>query len=571
MSLKLGTPLTFVAGAALALTSLSGCIKHPLKPVELEKGSEKQNQLQLAVNKDVDLLFIIDNSGSMGEEQANLAANFGTFIEQLEAPDVEANYRIGITTSDNGNPWCPAGTTTPEGGNLVLSSCTTRLGDFLFGDTVDVQDLACNDLCNLTPEQLEILPTATDEEPTEEPRPWLENIEGKKNIPEGTSTVEAFQCFGPQGVNGCGFESQLESMYLALVRAKSQNEDSYGFLRKNAILAVVFVTDEADCSYNKDYAAIFEQDGNKVFWSDPTASFPTSAVCWNAGVACTGDPSGYDTCDPENYDVDGNPGASDDQAVLHPMSRYIGHIQGLEEEKQMINADQEVIMALIGGVSGGGEDAEIFYSDVTATDPAYQDSFGIGPGCQAANPLNPDEPIQAVPPVRLRDMTETFTPNNMFSICDTDYSPALAAIAEKIKDQIQPACYAECVKDTDAATPVVEPECTVEEDPPGDDPKVTLQECAKDANGYIWDTGTMDYQMPSDDVNVCYALLVDDTGSVTSDPNDDMSDECTEDNYNLEFKIARRPGYPAVGGTAISATCSLADFPEVDCPGIGGG
>ena len=75
--------------------------------------------LQLTVNKDVDILFVIDNSGSMGEEQAILANNFASFIEVLEAEDVEANYRIGITTTDNGNPWCPPGVTTPESGKLV--------------------------------------------------------------------------------------------------------------------------------------------------------------------------------------------------------------------------------------------------------------------------------------------------------------------------------------------------------------------------------------------------------------------------------------------------------------------
>src|SRR5690606_3982152 len=128
-------------------------------------------------------------------------------------------YRIGVTTTDNGNPWCNA--TTPEAGALVMSSCRTRLGDFVF-DTVDAQDLACNDICSLDEDALEIIPTATeyDAEPT--PRPWLERIEGHKNIPATTSTVEAFQCFGPQGINGCGFESPLESMSLALARFEAE-------------------------------------------------------------------------------------------------------------------------------------------------------------------------------------------------------------------------------------------------------------------------------------------------------------------------------------------------------------
>ncbi|MFO7561219.1 MAG: hypothetical protein R6X02_01145 [Enhygromyxa sp.] len=566
--LKLGSTITLLA-SAIALTSMTGCLDHPLKPVELEKGSEVEDQLQLTVNKDVDILFVIDNSGSMGEEQANLGANFPTFIGVLEAEDVEANYRIGITTTDNGNPWCPAAQTTPEAGKLVLSSCKTRLGDFLFGNDVDVQDLACNDICNLEAADLEILPTITDSDKNPAPRPWLENIEGKKNIPAGTPMADAFACFGPQGVNGCGFEQPLEGMYLALTRAQTNSEASYGFLRASAILAIVFVTDEADCSHNKMYSEIFSADGNKVFWSDPTAAYPTSAVCWYAGVDCEGDPSGYTACHAVNKDVNGNSGVSDGQAVLHPMSRYIGLVQGIEDQKKEINAQQEVIVALIGGVASDGQ---AYYSDVTNTDPGFQDSFGIGPGCTAPNPLDPEEPVEAIPPVRLRDMVDAFTPDNMFSICDADYSPALLAIANRIKDQIQPACYTKCVKDTDAATELVEPECTVEENPPGNGTEdvVRVQECLRGADGaYVIDPTTNDYTMPADDINVCYAMLTDSNMSTPSTA-DDMSEECTDRNFNLEFKIARRPGFPAEGGTAISATCSLADFPEITCPGIGG-
>jgi hypothetical protein len=564
---KLGTKFTLLAGCAVAMTMFSGCLNHPLKPVELEKAIEEDTQLELTVNKDVDILFVIDNSGSMGEEQAILANNFGSFIQVLEAEDVEANYRLGITTSDNGNPWCPSGATTPEAGNLVLSSCKARIGDFIFnnGET-DVSDLACNDICTLDAAALEVLPSITDYDSEAKPRKWLENIEGKKNIPDGTSTEEAFKCFGPQGINGCGFESQLESMYLALIRAQNADElGSYGFLRASAILAIVFVTDEADCSYNKSFAEIFEQDGNRVFWSDPAAAFPTSAVCWNAGVDCTGDPSNYDACEAVNKDVDGTSGVSDAQAVLHPMSRYIGLLDGVEKEKQELNAEQEVIVALIGGVSSG--DGLPFYSDVSGTDPVFQNSFGIGPGCQAVNPNDPDEPVQAVPPVRLRDLVEEFTPGNMFSICQPDYSTAMEAIAERIRAQIQPACYTKCVKDTDESTDIVDPECVVEENPPGNEDGVKIDECLTDASGYVIEGG--DYTMPGTGVNACYALLTDtvmSTGSLA----DDMSDVCADKNYNLEFVIARRPGFPAVGGTSVNATCSTADFPDVTCPGIGG-
>ncbi|EDM75387.1 putative lipoprotein [Plesiocystis pacifica SIR-1] len=567
----LGNRFALLAAAAMVTTSLTGCLNHPLKPVELEKAQTKDSQLQLTVNKDVDILFVIDNSGSMGEEQANLAANFGAFIGVLEDEEVEANYRIGVTTTDNGNPWCPPGQTTPEGGNLVLSPCTGRLNDFLFGTDVDVQALACTDICTLSDAELEIQDSITAVDPDPKPHPWLENIEGQKNIPEGTSTTEAFQCFGPQGVNGCGFESQLESMYLALVRAVSNGEDNYGFLRDAAILAIVQVTDEADCSYNKDWSSIFDEAGSKVFWSDPESPFPTSAVCWNAGVECTGDPSSFDECHSANYDENGNVGASDDNAVLHPVTRYTGLVQDLETNKQALNPDQEVIVALIGGVDNDGE---AFYGEVGLTDPGFQESFGIGPGCTAPNPfedpmIEGDELVEAVPPVRLKEFTDHFSPGNLFSVCNPDYAPALEAVANAIRDQIQPACYTQCAKDVDESTDILDAECTVEENAPGA-ATVSLEECLRDDNGYVIDPGTNDYTMPSDDVNVCFATLVD-IGGQTPDPNDDMSMECLDLNYNLEFSIARRPGFPAAGGTSISATCSLSEFATLDCPDIGVG
>ena len=520
----------------------------------------------LSFTEDVDILFVIDNSGSMGEAQATLANDFGSLIEVLEADDVDANYRIGITTTDNGNPWCPPETTTPEAGKLVLSSCKDRLDDFLFDDgTVDVRDLACNDICTLSGADLQVIPTTTDLDSTPKQRPWLENIEGAKNIPSSTSIVDAFECFGPQGINGCGFESQLESMYLALGRFENADEAEYDFIRATAILALVFVTDEEDCSYNDQYAEIFEPDGNKVFWSDPSAASPTSAVCWNAGVECTGDPSNYTSCDPVNKDIDGNPDVSDAEAVLHPMSRYYDLLDVLEAQKQEFNANQEIIVSLIGGVDVSGN---AVYADVSATDPEFQDSYGIGPGCSA--PSAGPEPIRAVPPVRIRDVVDRYTEGNMFSICSDDYSDALEALAEQIRDQIQPVCYPKCALDTDPATAPFDPECIVEESVPGAEDRVVLQECQRDASGaYVIEASTNDYTMPGADVNVCVVLLTDKASSTPSTA-DDMSPECTELNFNVEFEIVRRPGFPAAGGTVYLANCTLADFPDVSCPGIGG-
>ena len=45
-----------------------------------------------------DVLFVVDDSASMFEEQANLAANFASFVELLG--DTTADFRIGVTTTD---------------------------------------------------------------------------------------------------------------------------------------------------------------------------------------------------------------------------------------------------------------------------------------------------------------------------------------------------------------------------------------------------------------------------------------------------------------------------------------
>jgi hypothetical protein len=558
---RLRASIVLFGSACALLLGQAACGGPGLKSVELDNEPETENQLQLTENKDVDILFVIDNSGSMGEEQANLAANFGAFIEILEANDVEANYRIGVTTTDNGNPWCPQGMFSPEAGNLVMSSCRERLDDFIFdnGDgQVDVRDLACNDICTLDAAELEVVPTATALDPDPKPRPWLEKIEHHKNIPVGTSTVDAFRCLGPQGINGCGFESPLESMYLALTRAQTSDEASYGFLRQNALLAVVFVTDEVDCSYNKSWATIFEASGNREFWSDPNASFPTSAVCWNAGVECVGDPSNYDICEAVDLDVNGNPAADPDAAVLHPLSRYTNFLDAIEQDKQALNADSELIVGLIGGVQ---PDGSVFYADVGDTDPEYQDLFGIGPGC--TGPLGE----AATPPVRLRELTEHYTPGNLHSICATDYTGALTVIADRIRTEIIPACYFYCVADTDPETEVIDAVCEIEQTLPGVGTR-EVPECVRDEQGaYAVDPASGSYVLPSPDDEVCFAVRTDPEG-LSEDTLDDIAPYCTERGANLEFQFAYALGVVPPTGASTAGTCVLSKDPQADCPGL---
>ena len=80
--------------------------QHSLKIVELNQEIEGGGIVPLDVNRDVDVLFVIDDSFTMGEEQGLLAKNFANFVHVLERPEVNANYRIVIVSSDLGHAKC---------------------------------------------------------------------------------------------------------------------------------------------------------------------------------------------------------------------------------------------------------------------------------------------------------------------------------------------------------------------------------------------------------------------------------------------------------------------------------
>jgi hypothetical protein len=83
------------------------------------------------------------------------------------------------------------------------------------------------------------------------------------NLPGGatgtTALVDTFTCMASVGSGGCGFEHQLESVRAAL----TNTNENKGFLRADALLAVVFVTNEDDGS-GPPTTDVFNPDPAKV-------------------------------------------------------------------------------------------------------------------------------------------------------------------------------------------------------------------------------------------------------------------------------------------------------------------
>ena len=517
--------------------------------------SGSPHEVTLYENRDVDLLFVIANSASMAPAQARLMQGIAALVEVLEGEEVDANYRIAVTTTDSGNPRCPPATTKPESGSLVLSSCLDRVDQGEFAVNGEDLAFACTDACSKRDADLRVLGTATDRDPQEAPRKWVERSEGRRNIDGVGSTAEALRCYLPQGVAGCGFASPLESMYRALARSMDEaSETNYEFVRDRAQLAVVLVSDGSDCSYQPASEEIFTTD--KVFWSDPDDLAPTRAICWRAGVACTGTGPTYSECHAQSHDRTGAATEDAEAAVLRPVHKYIEFLKEIERQKQQIDERQRVKVSLITGVPVGYEDfaAEIRYED--AADANYQENFGIGPGCVLG--ASDQAAAAAAPPVRERELAEAFANDGarpLYSICQFDYSAALAAIAREIADDMRPLCMPNCVHDRDPETVVLEPSCTLYEDNLADGTRYLIPQCVESGGKWAAPEGA----------KVCVAYRVD-AREQTPSRLDDMAPECVQGGLNLEFQIVR--GAAATAGAVISASCALSDDKARDCPNL---
>ena len=88
----------------------------------------------------VDILFVIDHSGSMGQEQAAISSNFQAFIQFAQAQAID--YQLGVTTTDLDDE---GGRLCPENGppqNRVVTPNTSPDPETVFADNVTCRSLS---------------------------------------------------------------------------------------------------------------------------------------------------------------------------------------------------------------------------------------------------------------------------------------------------------------------------------------------------------------------------------------------------------------------------------------------
>jgi len=231
------------------------------------------------VRREIDVLLVIDNSPGMADKQKLFAQTLGSLLPSLEVLD----YHIGVVTTDVGSwtaPNRPFATPFPgcdsfagDDGKLQVEACLDRK------NLSAAAARACSDLCR----DRRFLPANGAR--------FITNRSGQKNVPEAMEIDPvtgwpidrgpqyALQCMALVGDSGCALVSPLEAMKRALDGHLAENS---GFLRPNAMLAVVIVTDKEDCSVSNTRRADSDPRSRNCTIVDDNAPLD----CFNPAFRC---------------------------------------------------------------------------------------------------------------------------------------------------------------------------------------------------------------------------------------------------------------------------------------------
>jgi hypothetical protein len=207
---------TLAIAGAVALACIS--------PVENPAGSTVPGRCShgapLLTAQKTDILFVVDNSGSMAQEQDGIATELPAFIEELRRGAGTAHdFQVGVITTSvylNPDPQTVTGVTYTE---YPTQSGKLQAVPVLLSD-------------GSTAPGTERLITSSDPD-----------------------LVEKFRRLVRQGIQGSGQETPFEAVRLAVSPPLSTTPLAEGgnkeFFRDGARLLVVVVTDEDDCSENR--------------------------------------------------------------------------------------------------------------------------------------------------------------------------------------------------------------------------------------------------------------------------------------------------------------------------------
>jgi hypothetical protein len=347
---------------------------------------------QQTVINAADILFLVDNSSSMTDVQINLANNLPVFINILESLPTRPSLHIAVTTSDMG-----AGAFTSS----VPGCMAPDLGNFVTSPRNPQNPVACTSNHLNAGEHFFI----------------DDNNGATRNYTGDLAT--AFGCVAQVGANGCGFEHQLAAVRAALgdpavnLPAPAGND---GFLRKDALLAVVWITNEDDCSAPPD-SELFDPSQNTP--SDPLGPL-ASFRCTEFGILCGGQKPPRQAAGPlMNCVSDDALAQSDPKHSLLPEKFFADYFQRVK------GTPNHVLLAAVAAPT----DPFLVVIDQQTGFPSLVHS------CTSGNGTFGD------PAVRLGQVIQSVGNLGTFaSICQDSYADAMSVIATKLRIALGPQC-----------------------------------------------------------------------------------------------------------------------------------
>jgi hypothetical protein len=397
-------------------------------------------------NPKVDILFVLDNGSSSTEIKQKLYLQMPLFLNVLKGLPTQLDLHIAVTTTDLGAP----GDVTDK---IV---CTAQ------GDNGAFQSAPRGTCTNTT-----LMNGAT----------YLaDDGNGVTNFTDPIASV--LQCISMVGGSGCGFRQPLAAAVRALGADYVVNgvptpvETNVGFLRPDAYLAIIFLTEYDDCSVPV-LTELFSLNGGEQNLANPLGPI-AHYRCNQFGHLCK-DPASSSPqalimppLEPPS-DAQGTPAMptldltdcqDDDQGtgLLIPVSTLVFQIKALKADP-----DHQIIVSSISGPPTPYSVAWLPASGGQNTQPGElwpQIEASCGAAGENVNPkstMNPTDGSAGEPGVRLAAFVNGFSDNVLASVCDASYASTAQAIATKVG---QLPSNGGCLTGTIELTATGQPNCT---------------------------------------------------------------------------------------------------------------
>jgi hypothetical protein len=364
------------------------------------------------LNPNIDVLFVIDDTGTMKGRLSQVAGLVDQALVDILEQSIsqQPNLHIGVITTDMG-----CGNNQGDDGQLQAApGCLADEVPYI----VDVDD----------------------------------GLGGRVSNAVG-SISDSLACLTSVGTEGCGFEAPLAAVTRAMERMT--NDDAGGFLRDDALLFVVVLTDEDDCSVDGDGAGLFDTNGEPFGLRD-------SFRCFEYGTSCDQEAAALG-------DKTGCVASSTDRLVrpIEPTLDALVAAKGGDRHKVFVSL-----------ITGGAWPIRVETQDDASNNPGW---WTLAPSCSSTVD---GELVPAYPAPRLRDFARLL-PGQAWeeSICLDDLGPAVERSSRAVGDIAgQRACLHGALIDVDPDAGGLQPSCRATA-VLGEAPPVEVPPCADATQG----------------------------------------------------------------------------------------